>query len=198
MTDQQPDTPLNLRIEALLFVADSPVSDEDLIQILDCDSELFALAIAQLQERLRTSSMTLVEVGGGFRLESRPEFADDIRAFLKESRKTRLSLATLETLALIAYKQPITAVEIADLRMVTSVSSIIKSLLEKKLIRMMGRRKVIGRPMMYGSSREFLVHFGLNELSELPSLEEFKKQLAEQADLDFEDAADHNHEETEV
>lgn len=176
---------IDMRLEALLFVADEPVHVAALAEALHLEESQVKVGIDTLRRRLEHSGLMLAEVGGGFRLESRPEMADDIREFLKESRKSRLSLAALETLALIAYKQPITAVEVAESRMVTSVGSIIKSLLDKKLIRMAGRRKVIGRPMMYATTREFLVQFGLNELSELPSLEEFKKQIAEQTELEF-------------
>ncbi|MCB1042235.1 MAG: SMC-Scp complex subunit ScpB [Acidobacteria bacterium] len=179
--------PLDARIEALLFVADEPVTLARMQDVLDCSEDEARRGLSQLESRLSDSSMMLAEIGGGFRLETKPEFADDIREFLMESRKSRLSLATLESLALIAYKQPITAVEIAEMRMVTSVGSIVKNLLEKKLIRMLGRRKVVGRPMMYGTTRDFLIHFGLNDLSELPSLEEFKKQHMDQVELALED-----------
>src|SRR5207244_2641908 len=112
------------------------------------------------------------EVAGGWQFATRPEHHEHVRAFLKSRPSAKLSLASLETLAVIAYKQPITIPEILDIRGVQSPSSI-KTLLDKRLIVARGRKETVGRPMMYGTSKEFLIQFGLKDLSELPSIEDF-------------------------
>jgi segregation and condensation protein B len=121
--------------------------------------------------------MEIRQVAGGYRMATKPQHHDLVRAFSKSLKPpTRLSLAALETLAVVAYKQPITAPEIADIRGVES-GSVLGTLLDRKLITTAGRKQVIGRPMQYKTSREFLLRFGLNDLNELPSMEEFS-QLA--------------------
>lgn len=121
--------------------------------------------------------MEIRQVAGGFRMATKPQHHDLVRAFSKSLKPpTRLSLAALETLAVVAYKQPITAPEIADIRGVES-GSVLGTLLDRKLITTAGRKQVIGRPMQYKTSRDFLLRFGLNDLNELPSMEEFS-QLA--------------------
>ena len=175
------NNPLPDMIEALIFVSDDPITVEQLCQFTQTTADQVEEAIEALQTRLKThSALQVAQVAGGFRLETKAEYYDLIRSMFYDQRKKRLSLASLETLALIAYKQPITAVEIAEQRMVTKVGSILKGLLERKLIRMAGRRKVVGRPMMYRTTKEFLIFFGLNSLSELPSLEEFKRNYSQE------------------
>jgi len=121
--------------------------------------------------------MEIRQVAGGYRMATKPQHHDLVRAFAKSLKPpTRLSLAALETLAVIAYKQPITAPEIAEIRGVES-GSVLGTLLDRKLITTAGRKQVIGRPMQYKTSREFLLRFGLNDVNELPSMEEFS-QLA--------------------
>jgi segregation and condensation protein B len=121
----------------------------------------------------RGSGLEIREVAGGWRISTRPQHHDFIRQYLKTRPSARLSLPALETLAVIAYKQPITVPEILEIRGVTS-SSAIKTLLEKRLIVTKGRKETVGRPMMYGTSREFLIQFGLRDLTELPSIEDFE------------------------
>ena len=113
------------------------------------------------------------EIAGGWRISTRPQYHEFIRQYLKSRPSARLSLPALETLAVVAYKQPITAPEILEIRGVTS-SSAIKTLLEKRLIVTRGRKETVGRPMLYGTSKEFLIQFGLKDLSELPSIEDFE------------------------
>jgi segregation and condensation protein B len=112
-------------------------------------------------------------VAGGWQFATRPQFHEHVRAFLKSRPSAKLSIASLETLAVIAYKQPVTVPEILEIRGVQSPSSI-KTLLDKKLIVAKGRKETVGRPMMYGTSKEFLLQFGLKDLSELPSMEDFQ------------------------
>jgi segregation and condensation protein B len=117
--------------------------------------------------------LQLREVAGGWQFATRPEYHEHVRAFLKSRPSAKLSIASLETLAVIAYKQPVTVPEILEIRGVQSPSSI-KTLLDKKLIVAKGRKETVGRPMMYGTSKEFLLQFGLKDLNELPSVEDFQ------------------------
>jgi segregation and condensation protein B len=121
----------------------------------------------------RNGGLMLREVAGGWQFATRPENHEHVRAFLKSRPSAKLSLAALETLAVIAYKQPITVPEILEIRGVQS-SSAIKTLLDKRLIMAKGRKETVGRPMMYGTSKEFLLQFGLRDLSELPNVEDFE------------------------
>jgi segregation and condensation protein B len=162
-------------IEALIFVSDEPLSAKTIAEVLGDDRDLIEQSIAQLAEEFnaRYSGLQLREVAGGWQFATRPEFHDHVRAFLRSRPSAKLSLASLETLAVIAYRQPITVPEILEIRGVQSPSSI-KTLLDKRLIVAKGRKETVGRPMMYGTSREFLIQFGLKDLSELPSIEDFE------------------------
>ena len=162
-------------IEALIYVSDEPLSAKSIAEVLKEDQSLIEADISSLVEEFngRNSGLQLREVAGGWQFATRPEYHEHVRAFLKWKPSAKLSLASLETLAVIAYKQPITVPEILDIRGVQSPSSI-KTLLDKKLIVAKGRKETIGRPMMYGTSKEFLVQFGLKDLSELPSIEDFE------------------------
>ncbi len=126
--------------------------------------------------------LQLVEVAGGWQITTRPEYNDWVRELLDPKTPTRLSIQALETLAVVAYKQPVTLPEIIDLRGVKS-GGVIKTLLEKRLIRIVGRKEVVGRPMLYGTTRQFLLHFGLKDLAELPRIEEFAEVLGEEVDV---------------
>jgi segregation and condensation protein B len=131
--------------------------------------------------------MEIREVAGGYRMATKPEYHDAVRGFIKALKPAlKLSLPALETLAVIAYKQPVTAPEIGDIRGVDS-SGVIGGLLTRKLITTAGRKQVLGRPILYKTTQEFLLRFGLKDVHELPSLEEFEKMAAEVAE--FEDAA---------
>ncbi|HYW72905.1 MAG TPA: SMC-Scp complex subunit ScpB, partial [Pyrinomonadaceae bacterium] len=117
--------------------------------------------------------LQLRELAGGWQIATRPEFHEHVRAYLKSKPSAKLSLASLETLAVIAYRQPVTVPEILEIRGVQSPSAI-KTLLDKRLIVAKGRKETVGRPMMYGTSKEFLIQFGLKDLTELPSIEDFQ------------------------
>jgi len=161
-------------IEALVFVADEPLSTKAIAEVLKEDCQLIEESVAELEKDFngRNSGLQLREVGGGWQFATRAEYHEHVRAFLKSRPSAKLSLAALETLAVIAYKQPVTVPEILEIRGVQSPSSI-KTLLDKKLIVAKGRKETVGRPMMYGTSKEFLIQFGLKDLSELPSIEDF-------------------------
>jgi segregation and condensation protein B len=163
-------------IEALLFVADEPLPFKQLCKILgDIPEEDVMWALNELvtDYEQRGSGLEAREIAGGWRISTRPQYHEFIRKYLKSRPSARLSLPALETLAVIAYKQPITIPEILEIRGVTS-SSAVKTLLEKRLIVTKGRKETVGRPMMYGTSKEFLIQFGLKDLTELPSIEDFE------------------------
>jgi segregation and condensation protein B len=161
-------------IEALIFVSDEPLSVKTIAAVLKEDKEVIneALAVLVPEFNARQSGLQLREVAGGWQFATRPEFHEHVRAFLKTRPSAKLSIASLETLAVIAYRQPITVPEILEIRGVQSPSAI-KTLLDKKLIVAKGRKETVGRPMMYGTSKDFLLQFGLKDLSELPSVEDF-------------------------
>ena len=161
-------------IEALIFVSEEPLSAKTIAEVLKEDKEIIKTAITSLAEEFnaRNGGLQLREVAGGWQFATRPEYHEHVRAFLKTRPSAKLSIASLETLAVIAYRQPVTVPEILEIRGVQSPSSI-KTLLDKKLIVAKGRKDTVGRPMMYGTSKEFLLQFGLKDLSELPSVEDF-------------------------
>lgn len=161
--------------EALIFVADEPLSAKTIAEVIDVDREAIEKAIGELvaEYDARNSGLQLREIAAGWQIATRPEHHEQIRAYLKSRPSAKLSLASLETLAVIAYKQPVTVPEILEIRGVQSPSAI-KTLLDKRLIVAKGRKETVGRPMMYGTSKDFLIQFGLKDLSELPSIEDFQ------------------------
>ena len=161
-------------IEALIFVSDEPLSVKAIADVLKEDKQVVSETVATLAEEFngRNGGLQLREVAGGWQFATKPEFHEHVRAFLKTRPSAKLSIASLETLAVIAYRQPVTVPEILEIRGVQSPSAI-KTLLDKKLIVAKGRKETVGRPMMYGTSKEFLLQFGLKDLSELPSVEDF-------------------------
>ena len=170
----QSDADRSAIIEALIFVSEDPLSSKTLADVLKLDKALVEESLLKLAEdfNARQSGLQLREVAGGWQFATRPEFHEHVRAFLKTRPSAKLSIASLETLAVIAYRQPITVPEILEIRGVQSPSAI-KTLLDKKLIVAKGRKETVGRPMMYGTSKDFLLQFGLKDLTELPSVEDF-------------------------
>ena len=161
-------------IEALIFVSDEPLTAKIVAEVLKEDKEVINEALTALAQEFnaRNGGLQLREVAGGWQFATRPEYHEHVRAFLKTRPSAKLTIASLETLAVIAYRQPVTVPEILEIRGVQSPSAI-KTLLDKKLIVAKGRKDTVGRPMMYGTSKEFLLQFGLKDLSELPSVEDF-------------------------
>ena len=161
--------------EALIFVADEPINAKTIAGVVKVDREAIEKAIAELAAEYESGKggLQLREIAGGWQVATRPEFHEHVRAYLKSKPSAKLSLASLETLAVIAYRQPVTVPEILEIRGVQSPSAI-KTLLDKRLIVAKGRKETVGRPMMYGTSKEFLIQFGLKDLSELPSIEDFQ------------------------
>lgn len=176
-------TPDELRaaLEAILFVSGEPVKYEDLLESFsDEGKEAIDAQLAAIETsfRDRQGGFILEKAAGGFRFASRPELDPWLRRFFARKNETRLSMAGLETLAIIAYRQPITVPEINDIRGVNS-SGVIRTLLDRKMIKISGRKNVVGSPFLYRTSREFLVHFGLESVQDLPNLEEFTEILGE-------------------
>ena len=166
---------LTAAIETLIYVSEEPLTTKTLSDILEEDRRVIQSAVEALAEEYnaREGGLQLREIAGGWQISTRPQYHEDIRRFLKTRPSAKLSIASLETLAVIAYKQPVTVPEIMEIRGVQSPSAI-KTLLDKRLIVAKGRKETVGRPMMYGTSKDFLIQFGLKDLSELPSIEDFE------------------------
>jgi segregation and condensation protein B len=166
-------------VEALLFSSSRPVRETELAEALEAEPAAVNAALASLAEEADVPSrgVRLEKVAGGWRYVTRPEFDSLLRKYHEVTERSRLSLAALETLAIIAYRQPITLPEIQEIRGVNS-SSVLTTLLEKKLVTTAGRKAVVGTPFLYRTTREFLVRFGLNELEDLPKPEELDEDLA--------------------
>ena len=169
-------------MEAIIYVADDPVKPEQLKEVFPEEApEAIEQALQNMVAAFnaRDGGMIIREVAGGYRMTTRPEHHEQIRAYLKTRPNAKLSMAALETLAVIAYKQPVTLAEILTIRGKKS-STALQTLLERKLVAILGRKPVVGRPILYGTSKEFLIHFGLKNLSDLPTLEEFAQMAGEQ------------------
>ena len=167
------------QILAILFVAKEPVTLSQLQEVYpDTPVDELQENLDQLLSEFNSfqQAVEIRQIGGGYRMTTRPNHHEDIRNYLKTKPSAKLSLAALETLAVVAYKQPVTLPEIMDIRGIKGTSTI-HTLLEKKLIEPRGRKKVVGRPIMYGTAKEFTLHFGLKDLSELPTLEELQEVL---------------------
>ena len=168
-------------LEGLLFASDAPVPLSALVEVLDGpDASEVAAVLAELGREYEESErgVALAEIAGGYQILSRRECAPWIEAMLRSRRKARLSRAGLETLAIVAYKQPITKVEIDGIRGVDSGGSL-HTLLERNLVLIRGRSKGVGRPLLYGTTPDFLSYMGVNELSDLPELKELGSVLEE-------------------
>jgi len=162
-------------IEALIFVSEEPLSIKSIAGVLKEDRDAVAQTVGALAEEFngRNGGLQLREVAGGWQFATRPEHHEYVRRLLRTRPSAKLTIASLETLAVIAYRQPVTVPEILEIRGVQSPSAI-KTLLDKKLIVAKGRKETVGRPMMYGTSKDFLLQFGLKDLTELPSVEDFQ------------------------
>jgi len=184
---------LKAQLEAVIYAAETPITLEQMIGLVkETVVAEGAADDAEIKSRVRSSLEELAgeygspshgieirQVAGGYRMSTKPEQHEVVRAFAKSLKPPiRLSLPALETLAVIAYKQPVTVPEINDIRGVDS-GGVIGTLLDRKLITTAGRKQVIGRPILYKTTKEFLMRFGLKDVNELPSMEEFEKLVAE-------------------
>lgn len=164
-------------IEAAIYVTDEPLTAEQIAAALEQPLERVREILNQLVSEYAAPERGLAvrELAGGYKMSTKPEHHEAIRRFVKRLQPPlKLSMAALETLAVIAYKQPITAPEIMEIRGVQG-AGVLKTLLDRKLIATAGRKNVLGKPVMYKTTREFLIQFGLNSLAELPTLKEFEE-----------------------
>ena len=187
---------LKPKVEAIIYAAETPITLDQIVALVKDSAEIadgtqlrsqVLLAIGELKAEYAVDAhgIEIRELAGGYRMSTKPEQHELVRSFAKSLKPPiRLSLPALETLAVIAYKQPVTIPEISEIRGVDS-SGVIATLLDRKLITTSGRKDVIGRPILYKTTKEFLLRFGLKDVNELPSMEEFEKLVAEsfQGDL---------------
>ncbi len=175
-------------IGAVLFASGEPVQPKEIASALEgvaVPDVQAAIEELEVQYEKNEAGLRLEWVAGGVRLATRPEVAEWVRQFFRQRHRTRLSHAALETLAIVAYRQPVTAPEIQAIRG-KDPQGPLKNLLEKKLLRILGKKKVVGNPLLYGTSKQFLVHFGLNSLADLPSMDEFDAFVGGLAHIDIE------------
>ena len=167
-------------IENILLAADQPVNEGQLQSLLADGTEKSTLKsiLEELVDEYKSRNLQILQVAEGYQLCTRHDYSDWVRKFLKYDKTTKLSQPSLDTLAIIAYKQPLTRTEVEEIRGVDS-SGVVRTLLEKKVISPGGRKKVPGRPIMYRTTRKFLEYFGLRDLSDLPTLEDFKESEIE-------------------
>jgi segregation and condensation protein B len=169
-------------VEALVYASPEPLTPKMLFKLLaDEPKEDVTAAVEALKEEYRERrGLHVAEVAGGFQITTRPEFHEWVRRLFHERTTQKLSVQSLETLSVIAYKQPITAAEIGEIRGVNT-SGVLTTLLERHLIKIVGRKNVIGRPFLYGTTKEFLIRFGLNDLNDLPKVEDMAQALGFEA-----------------
>ncbi len=173
-------------IEALLFISAEPILMDRLKDILvGVEKDRILEKISSLQEEYARSNrgMQIVEVAGGYQMTTRAEMSPWIRELEKIKTASRLSQPSLETLAIIAYKQPLTRAEIESIRGVDA-AGVLKTLMDRRLVKIVGRKEVAGRPLIYGTTREFLLYFGLANLTALPTLKEFSDIAEREAEPD--------------
>ncbi|MFP6638060.1 MAG: SMC-Scp complex subunit ScpB [Nitrospinaceae bacterium] len=165
-------------IENVLLAADQPINAKELSKVFLDGTDINQLQsiLDELKEEYNSRNLQIMEVADGYQLCTRHEFNNYIRRYLKLDRSTRLSQPSLDTLSIIAYKQPLTRQEVDDIRGVDS-SGVMKTLLEKKVIGPVGRKKVLGRPIMYRTTQKFLEYFGLKDLSDLPTLKDLRGEI---------------------
>src|ERR1700676_1560874 len=181
LTEERPveniDTQLKAVLEAIVYVTDEPLSAQQMAAALERPIDLVKRLLDELVEEFAAPGhgLSIREIAGGYKMATKAEHHEAVRSFVKKlTPPLKLSLAALETLAVIAYKQPVTTPEIMDIRGVQG-ASVLQTLLDRKLIAEAGRKSVVGKPILYKTTKEFLVQFGLKDLSELPTLKEFEE-----------------------
>ena len=174
----RPSAELKAILEALIFASPEPLTPKAIYKLLDAEpKEDVQAALAELKEDYnRPGGLQVVEVAGGYQIVTRPDLHEWVRRLFHERTTQRLTAQGLETLAVIAYRQPITALEITDVRGVNT-SGVLNTLLERHLIKIVGRKQVVGRPFLYATTKEFLIRFGLNDLTDLPKVEDMAEAL---------------------
>ncbi len=181
---RRPPGELKAIVEAMIFASPEPLTPKALQKLLDSEPREDVLqALEELKvDYLRPGGLQLVEVAGGFQIVTRSDLHEWVRRLFHERSSQKLSVQALETLAVIAYRQPITALEITEIRGV-SASGVLNTLLERHLIKIVGRKQVVGRPFMYATTKEFLIRFGLKDLSDLPKVEDMAESLGIESSL---------------
>ena len=176
-------------LEALIFASPEPLTPKAIYKLLAGEAkEDVQAALADLKREYENrAGLQLVEVAGGFQIVTRPELHEWVRRLFHERTTQRLTVQALETLAVIAYRQPVTAAEITEIRGVNT-AGVLNTLLERHLIKIVGRKQVVGRPFMYATTKEFLIRFGLNELTDLPKVEDMAEALGLDAPILVEQA----------
>ena len=171
-------------LEALIFASPEPLTPKQIFKLVaDEPREDVLAALEQLKRDYdRPGGLHLAEVAGGYQIATRPELHEWVRRLFHERTTQKLTVQALETLAVIAYRQPVTALEITEIRGVNT-SGVLNTLLERHLIKIVGRKQVVGRPFMYATTKEFLIRFGLNELADLPKVEDMAEALGLEAPL---------------
>lgn len=175
------DKELRAALEAILLVAGEPITVASLEEVFPSDgAEAITAQLEEIRKELEEhdGGYKLESAAGGYRYVTSPEYDSYLKKFFARQGEGRLSLAALETLAIIAYRQPITAPEVSDIRGV-NCAGVIRTLLDRKLVKLAGRKNVVGSPFLYRTTKEFLLHFGLNSIQDLPRLEEFAEVLGE-------------------
>jgi len=176
--DEKNNEGLKAIIEALIFASPEPLTPKQIYKLLDTEpKEDVQAAIAELRRDYdRPGGLQLVEVAGGYQIVTRTDLHEWVRRLFHERSTQKLTVQSLETLAVIAYKQPITALEVTEIRGVNT-SGVLNTLLERHMIKIVGRKQVVGRPFLYATTKEFLIRFGLNDLGELPKVEDMAEAL---------------------
>jgi segregation and condensation protein B len=168
-------------LEALLFTSTEPLTLDHFHSVIPhADKTTIREALERMREQYdsRNAGILLREVAGGYQLSSNPRWNSEIQQLFSKPLIVKLSRSALETLAIVSYKQPITLPEISEIRACNAAGAM-KTLLEFNFVKVLGRKRVVGRPFLYGTTREFLLHFGLKDLSELPQLQEFEELIGE-------------------
>lgn len=181
---RRPVAELKAIVEALIFASPEPLTPKALLKLLDNEPKEDVLqALEEVKvDYQRVSGLQLVEVAGGFQIVTRADLHEWVRRLFHERSTQKLSVQALETLAVIAYRQPITALEITEIRGV-SASGVLNTLLERHLVKIVGRKQVVGRPFMYATTREFLIRFGLKDIGDLPKVEDMAESLGIESTL---------------
>jgi segregation and condensation protein B len=178
VAEPAPSAELKAIVEALIFASPDPITPKTLYKLLANESkDAVSTAINELKaEYLNRPGLAIVEVAGGYQIVTRPELHEWVRRLFHERSSQKLSVAALETLAVIAYRQPVTALEVTEIRGVNA-AGVLGTLLERNLVKIVGRKNVVGRPFMYGTTKEFLIRFGLKDLGDLPKIEDMAEAL---------------------
>ncbi len=182
---RRPIEELQAIVEAMVFASPEPLTPKALLKLLDTEPKedvLEALEALKADYGQRTGGLQLVEVAGGFQIVTRHDLHEWVRRLFHERSTQKLSVQALESLAVIAYRQPITSLEVTEIRGV-SASGVLNTLLERHLIKIVGRKQVVGRPFMYATTKEFLIRFGLKDLSDLPRVEDMAESLGIESNL---------------